>query len=262
VCAQVQAVLSFARDSLADGAPDGPFCRFAEVRIPLGRPSTLEIATLAVWVEPAPGQPDRLPHSLRIEAHGVVVAINSGNAGFDWLARQQAEPFDVVLDLAHDHATRRGTLHEASIRGEALGEVVLRGVVEDLTPPTMRRPRLDPDTLSVASLRLVLDSRGFITAFVLPHLLTYLPQEDPGGAVAHGQQVVVAALRQLAARGGMADADAEALVAFVQEFPRPRRRLELSVDAPVPVALPALLTALAGGELPTGLRIAATYPPR
>lgn len=223
-------------------------CRTGPLRFPFGNLAGYEVASLLIRSSPQDGGAGVLPASLRVEARGVAFSLRSGNAGLDWVTRQQQWPFDLVLDLGQDMATRRIVLRELSMRGEMVGEVVLSATVEGVAP--LRADALPAITgAGLRSLRLSLDSRTFLTAFVLNAFVSWLPPDNPGAAVDAAREAATRWVRDLVPQAGLAPAAAEAIAGLVRDFPRPRHPFLISIEATRPIAS----ADLEGATTPEGL---------
>ena len=84
----------------------------------------------------------------------------------------------------------------------------------------------DPASAGLRSLALTVDSRRFLVAFVLPSLLSFLPEDDPGGAVDRAKtQAEIAARLYLPQTGATADT-AGAVSGFIADFPPSAARVQ------------------------------------
>ncbi len=98
----------------------------------------------------------------------------------------------------------------------------------------------DPASAGLQSLALTVDSRRFLVAFVLPSLLSFLPDDDPSGAVDRAKaQAGVAARCYLPQAGATADTVA-AVARFIGDFPHPQHVFDLHVTASTPLTVAAL----------------------
>lgn len=249
----------FFRDGASIAEADGPDgCRFTELTFGVGAKAGYQVATLVEHGVPfgAPALPDHPVH-LRVEARGITFVLRTGNAKVDWMNRQQQVPFDVVLDGSFDPAAGVAILTELSVEGRAIGRTVLSGELAQVDPVTL------PSGAELRSVTLHSDSRRFILGYVLPTLLAFLPDEDPGGAVERARGEAIAKLRTLLPLAGATAATVEALAAFVADFPQAPRVLDLAVAATGPVTGDTLGRALADPaeavKLMRMLRVQARY---
>lgn len=209
-------------------ALDNDGCRYTGVRF--GTPRFgYEAATLVEHGFPS-AMPDK-PASVQIEARGIVLAIDSGDAKTDWLSRQQQTPFDITLDAGYDPGTKEFVFRSLTLDGATLGHtelaLELAGVDE----------RNFPDDLAVRSLRLHMDSRRFLLQFALAAAVAALPDGEPGAALdAAKAQAVILVRTYLPLTGAAADT-VDAVAAFVADFPRPQHVLDLTVTAAPPFKL-------------------------
>ncbi len=233
-------------------------CRFKGLRFGFGIRISYEVAELVEHGVPfgPPAAPTKFIH-VRIEARGVAFVAHSGQAKLDWLVAQQQVPFDVVLDGSYDPARRRADLRELSLEGASVGRIALSGTVENVDRASF------PTGAGLSALGLHLDSRRFITGFVLSSLLPFLPENDPDAAVAKGRRQGIAAARSLLPLGGASPTTVDAIAGFIADFPHPRHIFDLAITAPSPVTINVLEQAsaslVAASALATTLKVTASY---
>ena len=222
--------------SFVTGVPGGSMeevgrdaCRFRKVRFGLDR-AGYEAASVLVRGLPLP---EYAAGAVRIEARGLKLSVHTGSAKADWmLQQQQVSSFDVVVDFEYDPAVRRVVLHEFSVDGELMGRVAVAGVFEGV-PGGAGVMGMVPegDDFGVRSVRVQLDSRRFVTSFLLGAVVSMLPDEDPVGSFERGRAMAaVVATRLLGAAGGGAE-DRAAVLGLIRDFPQPRHAFEMSFVA-------------------------------
>ena len=241
-------------------------CRFRNIRIGLGGFVGYRMDTLVVRGIPSDRPKGPLaPVHARVEARGVTLAIRDQPAKLAWMSRQQQAPFDLVLDAAYDPATTALVLNEFSMEGELLGHVGLRGRLENVHLLTTRIDDL-PEMQAppgLRSLHLELDSRTFLSGYVLPLVMNMLPDDDPDGAFQAGRTKVIAAINALLPASGASADTTGAVAEVVADFPHPKHPAVLDVEAITPITPDAVLAAADDpARLPALLRaltITATY---
>ncbi len=234
-CHDLLASAPLLSDGPATAEPDGPDgCRFTAPRFGFGQRFGYRIGTLVEHGIPlgALDIPQRQV-DVRVEARGVVFELHSGQAKTDWLNRQSQIPFDVTVSGSYDPATQDLILRELSIGGPAIGRTTLAFAATDANGA-------DPASAGLRSLALKVDSRRFLVAFVLPSLLSFLPDDDPGGAVDRAKaRAEIAARLYLPQAGATADTVA-AVTGFISDFPHPQHVFDLHMTGSRPVTGAAL----------------------
>ncbi len=230
LCRELLASAPLLSDGPATAEHDGPDgCRFTGPRFGFGQRFGYRIGTLVEHGIPF-GALD-IPHrrvDVRIEARGIVFELHSGQAKTDWLNRQSQTPFDVGVAGSYDPAGQELILRELSLEGPAIGRTTLAFAATGVDGA-------NPASAGLRSLALTVDSRRFLVAFVLPSLLSFLPDADPGGAVDRAKaQAEIAARIYLPQAGATADTVA-AVAGFIGDFPHPRHAFDLHVTASTPV---------------------------
>ena len=215
-------------EAAADG-DDG--CRFTGVQFGLAR-FTYQVGTLVEHGLPLDGTlPQDHASHVSVEARDIGFVLHSGQPKVDWLNRQQQVPFDVVLQGSFDPVSGTATLDELSLDGRSAGRTALSGSADQLGGPDwLANGRL-------VSLGLHMDSRRFITAFLLAPLLPFLPDNDPGAAVEMAKQQAVAGVRALLPQSGASPATVDAIAGFIVDFPHPLHVFDLHVQPRTPVTL-------------------------
>ncbi len=134
---------------------------------------------------------------------------------------------------SYDPAGQELIPHELSLEGPAIGRTTLAFAATGMDSA-------DLASAGARSLALTVDSRRFLVAFVLPSLLSFLPDDDPGGAVDRAKaQAEIAARLYLPQAGATADTIA-AIIGFIDDFPHPKHVFDLGVTASTPVTGAAL----------------------
>ena len=241
-------------------------CRFRNIRVGLGGIVGYRMDTLLVRGIPFSRPKGPLPpvHA-RVEARGVTLALRDQPAKLAWLSRQQQAPFDLVLDAVYDPATTTLVLEEFSMDGPVLGHVGLRARLENVHLATARTDGM-PEMQALPgfrSLRLELDSRTFLSGYVLPLVANLLPDEEPDAAFQAGRARVIAAINALLPASGASADTTEAVATLVADFPRPNHPSVLDVAASTPITPDAVTAAIDDpSRLPALLRaltVTATY---
>ncbi len=236
--------------------PDG--CRFTKVDVGVNSRSMYQVGSL---IETGiPFEPLKVPRhlvSVRIEARDISFVLQSGHAKIDWVNRQQQVPFDIVLDGTFDPVKQMVTMHELRVEGRSVGQTTLAGVLTHVSETGSM------DNVAMQSLTLHLDSQRFILTFVLPFLVGFLPDEDPGAAVDTAKVGAVAAARALLPQFGASEQTVGAVTAFITDFPHPHHVFDFSVTAAKPLTI-AMLENAAGNPaavttLLRALTITASY---
>ncbi len=229
-CRDLLASAPLLSDDPATAEPEGSDgCRFTGARFGLGQRFGYRIGTLVEHGIPfgALGIPQSRS-DVRVEARGIAFELHSGQAKTDWLNRQSQTPFDMRVTASYDPAGQELILRELSLEGPAIGRTTLAFAATGVDGA-------DPVSAGLRSLALTVDSRRFLVAFVLPSLLSFLPDDDPGSAVDRAKAQAGLAVRFYLPQAG-ATADTVAAVAgFIGDFPHPQHVFDLRVSASTPV---------------------------
>ena len=221
-------------------------CRFRNIRLGLGGFVGYRMDTLLVRGIPFNRPPGPLaPVHARVEARGVTFAIRDQPAKLAWMSRQQQAPFDLTVDAVFDPATTTLMLNEFSMDGELLGHVGLRARLENVHLLTTRAEAL-PELQAppgLRSLHLELDSRTFLSSYVVPVVMNILPDEDPDAAFQAGRAKVIAAIAALLPASGASADTTEAATGLVADFPHPKHPAVLDVEAGTPITPDAVVAA-------------------
>lgn len=151
------------------------------------------------------------------------------------------KPVDLAVDYAFDPATELMTLSEFSVQGDGFGDLrataVMRGTLDELWS--------DDDDLSdskilVSNIRLRFEDKGLLQGFfdaVTSGQFLYGPQKEAAAErVRAGFTGRAAALTDI----GVPAPAVDSLVAFIRDFPSPRRPITVSADPAEPIPLSAL----------------------
>ena len=241
-------------------------CRFRNIRLGLGGVVGYRMDTLLVRGIPFERPQGPLaPVHARVEARGITLAIRDQPAKLAWMSRQQQVPFDLVLDAIYDPAATTLVLDEFSMDGALLGHVGLRARLENVQLLTTRAGAV-PEMQAPPGLRsfhLELDSRTFLSSYVLPLIMNLLPDEDPDAAFQAGRAKGIAAINVLLPASGASTDTTAAVVQLVSDFPHPKHPTVLHIEANTPITPDAVLAAAGDpGRLPALLRalaVTATY---
>ena len=204
-------------------------CRYTGVRFGFTSRFGYEAATLIEHGVPSE-TPDK-PVSMQIEARGLTLAIDSGNAKADWLSRQQQTPFDVTLDAGYDPAAQTFMLRSLTLDSPVLGHSELAVELAGVNDRTF------PEDVAVRSLRLHMDSRRFLLQFALAAAVATLPDGEPGAALEVAKARAAALVRTYLPLTGATAETMAALVAVLGDFPRPQHVLDLAMTASPPFKL-------------------------
>ena len=241
-------------------------CRFRNIRLGLGGFVGYRMDTLLVRGIPfeRPNGPFPPAH-LRVEARGITLAIRDQPAKLTWLSRQQQIPFDLVLDATYDPAAATLALGEFAMDGELLGHIGLRARLENVHLLTTRDgavPELQAPP-ALKSMHLELDSRTFLSSYVLPVVVNMLPDADPDAAFQEGRAKVIAGIAALLPASAASPSTTAAATGLAADFPHPKHPAVLDIEASPPLTLDAVLAATGDvARLPALLRaatIAVTY---
>ena len=221
-------------------------CRFRNVRIGLGGFVGYRMDMLLVRGIPFSRPKGPLaPVHARVEARGITLALRDQPAKLAWMSRQQQVPFDLVLDAGYDPATTTLVLNEFAMDGELLGHVGLRARLENVHLLTTRADDV-PELQALPGLRslhLELDSRTFLSSYVLPLIVNLLPDQDPDAAFQAGRDKVIAAINTLLPASGASAETTQAVAGLVADFPHPRHPAVLDIEASTPIIPDAVLAA-------------------
>ena len=235
-------------------------CRFGNIRLSLGGLVGYRMDALLVRGIPFDRPQGPLaPFHARVEARGITLSVRDQPAKLAWMSRQQQTPTDLTLDATYDPATTTLVLSELSMDGEVLGHVGLRARLENVHLVTARSdgvPQMQAAP-GLKSLHVELDSRTFLSGYVLPLIVNLLPDDDPDGAYQAGRAKVIAAIRAILPTTGASADTIEAAAGLVADFPHPKHPAVLEIEANTPITpdavaaasdnparLPALLRAL------------------
>ena len=239
--------------------PTGPDeCRFGNIRLSLGRLVGYRMDSLLVRGIPFDRPQGPLaPVHARVEARGITLSISSQPAKLAWLSRQQEGPFDLTLDATYDPATTILVVSEFSMDGETLGHVGLRARLENVhlvTAQSNETPEMEA-LPGLKSLHVELDSRTFLSRYILPIIMNMLPDDDPDGAFQAGRANVIAAIRAVLPTSGASADTTEAAAGLVADFPHPKHPAVLDIEANTPITPDAVLAASDNpAQLPALLR--------
>jgi hypothetical protein len=241
-------------------------CRFHNIRVGLGGFVGYRMDALLVRGIPFERPQGPLaPVHARVEARGITLAIRDQPAKLAWMSRQQQVPFDLVLDATYDPATTTLTLNEFSMDGALLGHVGLRAGLENVHLLTTRADALPAMQAppGLRSLHLELDSRTFLSSYVLPLIMNLLPDEDPDAAFQTGRAKGIAAINALLPASGASTDTTVAVAQLLSDFPHPKHPAVLDIEANTPITPDAVLAAVDDpGRLPAllqALTVTATY---
>ena len=235
LCRDLLASAPLLSDGPVTAEPDGSDgCRFTGVRFGFGQRFGYRIGTLIEHGIPfgALDVPQRRV-DVRVEARDIAFELHSGQAKTDWLNRQSQVPFDVGVTGSYDPTGQELVLRELSLDGRAIGHTTLAFAAAGVNGA-------DPASAGLRSLALTIDSRRFLVAFVLPSLLSFLPDDDPGGAVDRAKAQAVVAARFYLPQGGATAETVAAVAGFIGDFPHPQHVFELRLAASTPVTGAAL----------------------
>ena len=245
----------------------GDTCRYHGVLATVGVPVGFHAETLTVrGIGFDPAAASGPPQTLRAEAHGVVVALHTGNGNVDYrLAQQAGAPFDATLDVSYDPSRKAVVVRELSLEGERIGRVSIDGEFEGVEPVgSVDAIPLGFDGIGVRRLHARLDSRLFEALYLLaPVVGTFAPSKSVAEAEAQMRQklalasgVVQGVLR--AARASASTIDA--VTGAVGDFPHPKHPFEVFVVVNPPLHLPETEAAAGGLDaLAKRLDVEATY---
>lgn len=221
-------------------------CRFGNIRLSLNSFVGYRMDTLLVRGIPFDRPQGPLaPFHARVEARGITLSIRDQPAKLAWMSRQQQTPFDLVLDATYDPATTTLVLSEFSMDGEVLGHVGLRARLENVhlvtahpnDVPGMQAPP------GLRSLHVELDSRTFLSGYILPLVVNLLPDDDPDGAYQAGRAKVIEAIRAVLPASGASADTTEAAAGLVADFPHPKHPAVLDIEANTPITPDAIVAA-------------------
>ena len=235
-------------------------CHFDNLRLSLGGFVGYRMDALLVRGIPFDRPQGPLaPFHARVEGRGITLSIRDQPAKLAWMSRQQQAPFDLTLDAVYDPATTTLVLNEFSMDGEVLGHVGLRARLENVHLVTAHSndvPEMQVPP-GIKSLHVDLDSRTFLSSYILPLILNLLPDDDPDGAYQAGRVKVVMTIRAVLPASGASADTTEAAAGLVADFPHPKHPAVLDIEANTPITpdavvatsdnparLPALLRAL------------------
>jgi hypothetical protein len=259
--AEETGIIETTADTVIADTADG--CRITDFLITPSAPSRFKVNELTLV---APGILDdyaaqRLPASLDLTLHGVLLSPETGSELTTYIIEMQAEPMDVHLSYRWDAAEGVLDLADLSVTAGELGGFRLTGRITDaqVTPDVVA----DPTRLrgALESLTLEMDNARFAAAYFAPPLVSMLPyDQDPRPLIASYIAAVNGFIASLPAANVSAESK-DALTSFVSAFPRPRGDYTLEVTAEPPLALDeiALDTPIALAGILARLRIEATH---
>ena len=214
-------------------------CVFERVVVPFSTRMQVSIGRLTVQrLDLAGGAVDKVPPSLRLEAHGLHFGPRTGNALIDYIGQIQSRPMDAVLDYAFDPASATLRFAEIGVDGRAVGHLKLSAEIVGFDPDAVTTPGVPPiGKAALKSLRLHFENLGFFESFVAVPIASALLQDeaDPAARMDAIKAQVRAVLPVV-----LANADPATIAAlgdFVSAFPHPDKTLDLTIDLPVPVSV-------------------------
>lgn len=213
-----------------DITPAGPAaCRYDGVHLPATSRAGWDVASVVIRGVPS-GPIGTEPLAMRVEANGITFALHTGRAAMDWMSRQQQVPFNVTLELTYDPGTKLAVLKEFSMVSET-GSASLDGIFENVEPFDPLRPSDIPPPFGsrIKALHIHLESKQFLTSFVLPMVVASIPDGDTGAIVEGMKTMVIGEVRELLPVAPRETVNA--ITDFVQDFPHPRHPFDLSLQA-------------------------------
>ena len=247
--AAIPLLTASARPATAITRPDPQTCSYAPLRFAANLRFSYSIATMTVHgVAPSSttggAGAGKLQPSVRVEAGGIRIAPR-GNPVVAYISKVGAIPFDIVLDYVNDHAARRFTLREFSMRGEAVGVLEIAADVTNVdVGDTPGDAIAAPPEIAAAGLRsfsLRLANHGFVEHMIVPALAGFLAAQAPGDDIEpmiDAQKTQIAAtITTMGPQLGFAADTADALARFVSDFPHPTGVLRCHLASDPPLAI-------------------------
>jgi len=185
----------------------------------------------------------KLPEDFNLTLTGLRLSPNLPEAkATSYLIENQQVPYNAHFAYQWDKATNKLSLDDISIHGPRIG---LASLSARLTGLPQMPERLDsPADLSAASIEnvtMTLNNHGVFQSMLLAPLIGLLPpDEDPRPAIAAHQASLTTAIAALPETVANVASKA-ALTELAGEFPAPTGIYQISIDAPRPVPVSALL---------------------
>ncbi len=239
----------------------GGGCRYDRVSFATGLAVEYDVAVLEVrGIDFDPTLDAGPPMSIRIDARGIDETRTGLSGVQQWMARQMATPFDVVVDLTFDPVAKVATLHELSVTAPVVGRAELDAVVEGTD-------EIDDHASTRFGLRALhtrLDSRTFLTHFVMPAAIEFLAQPDPANDVAEAKLEATVFLTDALPRAGASKTTIAAILGVVADLPQLRHPFEFTLTTPAgPITMHDIDEAIRGpdgvAEMMAKMRVDATY---
>ena len=227
--AQCRALLEFGvvtAGPVTTEALDDGGCRYTGVRFGFTSRAGYEVETLIEHGMPT--EAPKTPVTVQVEAHGIVLAIESMDRKANWLSRQQQIPFDVTLDTTYDPAAHRVTTRSLTLDSPTLGHTTLAFELTGIDEGTF------PDDAALRTLRLHMDSQRLLVQFALPAAVAALPGGDLSAEMAQAKTRLAVLARAYLPRAGATPETVDALATLVADFPRAQHVLDLTVSANPP----------------------------
>ncbi|KGM36053.1 hypothetical protein [Inquilinus limosus] len=228
-------------------------CRYGNLRISAGY-SSLDVEALSLdrldFQRVFAGQP---PLTLSVKAEGIRM-ISGGNPVTAYYSKLVVRPFVFTLDYALAPDTGLLTVSDLSLRHEINGSISATGTFSGVSPDLLEPWRRLPDAASLARIALNrfsfrLQNQGLFEAFTVMPMLAALPNgtTDPEGAVAAAKAGALARLR-IVGESVLPPDTMTALTDLIQDLPKPRRPLAVTIAPAAPVRLSDIADAAMGDD--------------